>query len=273
MSQSVISLKQHQEIMLNLLKEFDQYCLEHELKYYLTGGTLLGAVRHKGFIPWDDDVDIVMPRPDYEKLIRESFISKDAQVISLENPQGHYHPFAYCNVVDTGTIMIEKNIKRSTNKGIFIDIFPLDGVPDNPTKRKKHLSKLVKLQSLLSNSINVVQPHQGIKGVAKKILGIIMKPFDEMKLAEKVSSLARKYSYNECGSVAHLVLLLNKPKRFITPKEEYEDYVLLDFENIKLRCPKAYDSILKRSYGDYMQLPPESERQGHHGIEIIKLDK
>lgn len=267
-----LSLIEQHEVLLKLLVEFDQFCVENNLRYYLAGGTLLGAVRHGGFIPWDDDVDVVMPRPDYEKLIKENYIAEDAQVISSENSQGHYHPIPYCNIVDTSTIIVENNIKRSTNKGLFIDVFPLDGLPDDSRKRKKHLSKLLRLESLLLISINKNSSSRGIKGVAKKLISIIMSLFDETKLAKKITSIAKRYNYENCNEFVCAVFLQNKPERFITPKLDYSSCVLLDFEKCKLCCPIGYKNVLRRSFGDYMQLPPENERYGQHGIDVYKID-
>lgn len=258
--------------MLRLLCELDEYCEKHNLRYFLTGGTLIGAVRHRGFIPWDDDADVVMPRKDYERLVRENYIAKDAQVVSIENPQGYYHPFAYCNIADTNTIMLEKNIKRATNKGVSIDVFPLDGVPDDIKLRRRHLKKLLRRQSIYANAVNVAPGFSSLKNAAKTILGMVTAPMDKLKLGKKVEMLAKKYRYDECRDVAHTVMLFKAPWRFITPREDYSDYVLLDFEGHKFRCPVEYDKILKRSFGDYMQLPPENEREGHHGIEVYERD-
>ena len=213
-----------------------------------------------------------MPRPDYEKLIKESYISPNVQVLSLDNPQGHYHPFPYCNIVDTCTVLDERNIKQSTNKGVFIDVFPLDGVPYQNSKKKLHLCRLRFLTTLLSNAINVPSSKSGFKNLMKKMLGIILRPIDEYHIARKIVLVAKKYKFDSNNYCAHTVQLKKKPESFITPKLDYESFLMMDFENTKLRVPVGYDNILKRCYGDYMELPPENERSGHHGIEVFKLN-
>lgn len=265
-----LTLREHQTILLRLMCEFHEYCEENNLRYYLTGGTLLGAVRHKGFIPWDDDVDIVMPRPDYEKFILNKQLSEHTQIVSVVHTHGYYHPYPYCNVIDTDTIMIEHNVKKQSGKGVFLDVFPLDGVPDNRLKYKHQMSDLLISQSLFSNIINKSAGFSSIKNIAKTILGATGFFINEFALGKHINKVAKKYSFTECDKVAHLVLLFKKPTRFITPKHEYDDFVMLDFEDKKFRCPPKYENILRRSFGDYMILPPENERQGHHGIDVYQ---
>ena len=248
MNKIELSHKEHQEIMLKLMISFDRYCSENQLQYYLTGGTLLGAVRHKGFIPWDDDVDVVMPRDDYDKLLRASQIDNDVEIVSIENDHGYYHPFPHANIVDRNTIMLEEQVKKQTGKGVFIDVFPLDGVPDERVRQEKLIRKLMFLQSVSSNKISVSPGFSSIKNSLKTVLGNITFFIDDKELSRYINKVASKYKYNESNYVAHLILLLGNPKRFITPKEDYSDYILLDFEGYQFRCPIGYKHILKRSY-------------------------
>lgn len=268
MNNKKLTLQEHQAIMLRLLSEFHEHCEKNNLRYYLTGGTLLGAVRHKGFIPWDDDVDVVMPRPDYDRFIQNKQLSDRTQVVSYVHQHNYYHPYPYCNVIDAETIMIEHNVKKQTGKGVFIDVFPLDGVPNDKKDYKRLISSMLRNQSLFSNIVNKKAGFSSLKNAVKTLLGSAGVFINEVSLGKKIDRIASKYCYNECNKVAHLVLLLKKPERFVSPKDEYDDFVMLDFEGQKFRCPAEYDSILKRSFGDYMQLPPENERLGHHGIDV-----
>lgn len=264
----LLSLKEHQDIMLRLMTEYHAFCVEHDLRYFLAYGTLIVAVRHKGFIPWDDDVDIVMPRPDYDRLIEFSKISSHTEIVTFHNTHGYYHPFTYANIIDTETIMVEHQIKRQTGKGVFLDVFPLDGLPENENRRQRHLKKLMFMQSLLSNGINVPPGFSTIKNCAKSVLGYLLCGVDKVKLAKKIEALAKLYPYEDSNDVVHAVALFKAPYRYITPKGDYETSILADFENQKFLIPCGFDTILKRSYGDYMILPPESEQSGHHGIDI-----
>ena len=264
-----ISLKEHQAIMLRLLCEFHEYCERNNLRYYLTGGTLLGAVRHQGFIPWDDDVDVVMPRPDYERFIQNRQLSDKTLVVSCVHQHNYYHPYPYCNVIDAETIMVEH---LPVNHGVYIDVFPLDGVPEDKKEYKRLISSLLRNQSLFSNIINKRAGFGSLKKIAKTVLGSTGIFINEIKLGRHIDKTASKYRYEECDRVAHLVLLLKKPERFVSPKAEYNDYVMLCFEGQEFRCPAQYDNILRRSFGDYMQLPPENERLGHHGIDVYQRE-
>lgn len=265
-----ISHNEHQEIMLRLLKDFDDYCNQNNLRYFLSGGTLLGAVRHKGFIPWDDDVDVVMPRPDYEKLIQNKKISEGVEVVSNKNDCGYYHPFVHTNIVDSGTIMKEKQVKRQTNKGVFIDIFPLDGIPDSSIKQKLLTMKLCFLESLLSIKISVSPGFSTFKNTCKTILGYVTFFINEKKLSLYIDKIASANEFDKSKQVAQLVALFGKPQKLIYPIEDFSDYILLDFENNQFRCAVGYRNFLTTFYGDYMSLPPESERHGQHGITIYR---
>lgn len=270
MGKEPLSLAEHQAVLLRLLKEFDDYCNRHGLRYFLFAGTLLGAVRHHGFIPWDDDVDVLMPREDYETFIRADFIAEDAQVISLHNSQGHYHPFPYCNIADTKTVMTEKIIKHPTGKGVFIDVFPLDGVPDDPKEQARHLRRLIIRQSVFAAAINIADG-SGIKRAAKSLIGLAAAPFDQAKMGDRISKTAQKHRYDDCSKVGCTVHLRGQPEKFIYRKDCFSDYILLDFEDCKVRCPVGYQEVLTTCYGDYMQLPPEDQRIAHHEIEIYRL--
>lgn len=265
-----LSIREHQLIMLDMMIHFDKYCQAKNLRYFLAGGTLIGAIRHNGFIPWDDDVDIVMPRPDYNFLVQNMQISEEYEIVSLENPHNYYHPFAYCNITDKATIMLEHNIAKQTGKGVFLDVFPLDGLPDVLNKRKAHLNYLLIIEQLFAIGINNAPDVHNIKNLFKSIIHFLEIPLNKVKLGKKIQEKAQLYSYERSNYVAPSVFLTRDVNKLITPKEDYSDFVLFDFETYQFRCPIGYDNILKRQYGDYMKLPPENERCGNHGIEIFK---
>ncbi len=270
MGKKELTLIEHKRIMLGLLLALDKYCTENNLRYFIAGGTLIGAVRHKGFIPWDDDADVLMPREDYEKLLKIGNTTDEIQVVSVENDHGYYHPFPHANLVDTNTIMFEDQVKKQTNKGVFVDIFPMDGLPDDINKRSWLLKKLMVMQSILSNKIHASVGFSSIRNAAKTVLGCAVFFINEKKYSQKINDVASAYSFEDSNSVTHLVALFGKPDRFINPKSNYSDYIMLEFEGHYLRAPIGYDDVLKRSYGNYMDLPPEDERHGQHGIRIFK---
>lgn len=264
-----LTLKEHQAIMLDMMIAFDRYCKTNGLRYFMAGGTLLGAVRHKGFIPWDDDVDIVMPRPDYEKLISDEKISDDYLIVSLYNQHGYYHPFAYCNITDKNTILRENNIVKQTGKGIFLDIFPLDGVPENKIKQSLHFRRLSFIQSIFSNTIIPAPGFNGLKCSIKTIIHAMCLPLNPNTLGMKIDKLAQKYPYDTSNYLMHYVYLPRSLKYIAFDSSEYARSKGYEFEGAIIQGPEDADKVLKRGFGNtYMQLPPLDQREGHHGIEI-----
>ena len=144
-----IQFEEMKKIELNILIYFTEVCEENNLRYYLGGGTLLGAVRHKGFIPWDDDIDVMMPRPDFQKLLSLSINNENYNIIK-PGTAGYYYNFA--KLVDTRTILEEKGIKRIDGLGVYIDIFPLDGMPETPDARKKRFKELNSIRKRINNT-------------------------------------------------------------------------------------------------------------------------
>ncbi len=166
--------------------------------------------------------------------------------------------------------MKEEQVKHQTNKGVFIDIFPLDGLPDSQHKQKHLTRKLCVLESILSNRISVPPGFSTFKNACKTILSHATFFINEKKLSLYINKISSAYEFDKSKQVAQLVELFGKPQKLIYPIEDFSDYVLLDFENCKFRCAVGYKHFLTKFYGDYMTLPPESERHGQHGITIYK---
>lgn len=236
-----MKLEDIHSVQLDILKRVDEYCTNNNLRYSLGGGTLLGAVRHHGFIPWDDDVDIMLPRPDYECL-RDNICNhyKDLGIFgdSDINPQ-----YTYFKLFSKKTHLVEGDDEY----GVFIDVFPIDGFPSQNRAVYKFLLDNYILSRLLqykdSNNIRIffLKPMSfflpSFKNIRRKIKKLYMSnDFDKSKLATVMMG-----SYGIAEIMRTIV---------------YNNYCKLEFEGLMLSCIKHYDLYLTQHYGDYMQLPP-----------------
>jgi len=258
-----INLEEQKKIQLDILKNFKQICDENDLKYSLGGGTLLGAVRHQGYIPWDDDVDVMMPRKDYEKLL-EIFNKQDNnfKLISFYNTEDYYYPFA--KIVDIRTKLEETEFREIKEMGIYIDVFPIDFLPDNDKTIHKIFSKYKKLQALIGlyqvKDLNKTT-NSKIKLMVKKLLLPLLENNKFNKyILQQMDAIGKKYNDTKkvaCISGRYL-------EKEIMPSDYISDYVLLDFEDEKFKAPVGYDAYLTKHYSDYMKLPSKDKQVAGH---------
>lgn len=262
-----IDLDELKKIEFEMLKYVKKVCKQKNLKYYLAGGTLLGAIRHKGFIPWDDDIDILMPRSDYNKFI--SIISEeenDKYKILTPNNEDYYYFFS--KLVDNRTILNEKNVKPIKNLGIYIDIFPLDGLPNNLCDIEKHANLLIKKFKLYQNSksdtycISNSIVKKCAKALVKSPYHIICKIKNWKKRKKQILSLMEKYDFENSNKVAYILSAYGK--REILDKTVFAESKTVVFEGEEFSAPANYNQYLSSLYGDYMKLPPEKDRKSHH---------
>lgn len=251
-----IEINELKQIQLNILNFVDAFCKKNNLKYFLAYGTLLGAVRHNGYIPWDDDIDILMFREDYEKLIM-TFKDSRYKVFATEtNPK---YPYPFAKIGDTKTYF-EEEIKDVIDTGVNIDIFPLDYLPENKIKgivrREMFLQKIWTFKRL---------PKLRRRGILKNfflsIVQLILSPIPIRIIVRKMEENAKKYTLNKsliCGNVS---LGYESDIYKVT---DFKEQVELKFEDNLYPCPKEYDSVLSAVFGDYMQLPPKEKRVSHH---------
>lgn len=253
-------------VNFELLCAFDEMCREANLVYSLAGGTLLGAVRHQGFIPWDDDVDLFMLRPDYEKFLK---YYDDKQ---LKNP--HYHlihinagapglPFA--RLVDDRTIIKSKSSKMFSN--LWIDILPLDGVPETIEERRelgKHLRKL-RRKRLLANAPAFTGKTK-LRAILKTPIAFLLRKLGIQKIIiKKIIKESQAIPFESATRVGELVAQA-KVKGTIQ-KDTFHNYTLINFEGKKFMAMPDYEQYLRETYGNYMRLPPRKKRRGH-AIEV-----
>ena len=261
-----LSLEEVKKIEFNILCNFADFCSQNTLKYYLGYGTLLGAARHKGFIPWDDDIDVLMPREDYNKFIEltgynpikpnlETRLYRDCK-----NP--NIYPFV--KVIDTNTIVYEKGKSKKNISGLWIDVFPLDGYPENKADAQKIFNKYIKLRNLqdLATTCPMVVNQNLIKKLIKTLLiAPIVKLYGVKKICRKIDLLAQSYSFDKCDKVADFTWGDNIESYLL--KSELEPAVDIEFEGRTFKAPAGWQQYLERLYGDWTQLPPENQRIPH----------
>ena len=268
-----LTLEEVKKIEFNILCEFADFCSQNNLKYYLGYGTLLGAVRHKGFIPWDDDIDVLMPRADYNKFIELTGYNpiksnlKTRLYRDCKNP--NIYPFA--KVIDTDTIVYEKGKSKKNISGLWIDIFPLDGYPKDKKAAQKLFDKYSKLRNL--QDLATTNPMYVNQNILKKIIKtIFIAPFVKLygikKICKRIDCLAQTYDFDSSDKVTDFTWCDNVNSFLL--KKELEPSVNVFFEGREFNAPAGWEQYLERLYGDWKKLPPEEQRISH-GFLAIKI--
>lgn len=261
-----LTLDEIKKIELEILTAFADFCESHNLKYYLGYGTLLGAVRHKGFIPWDDDIDILMPRPYYNKFLELTGYNPIKENLETRMYRSCTHPniYPFAKVIDNNTIVYENGKAKKNITGLWIDIFPLDGYPkDDMEAAQRVFNKYKKLRNWLD--LAVTNPFYIRQNLLKKVIKVFFVPFVKMygikRFCKKIDKNSKIYSWETSEYVSDMTWG-DRPDIFIK-KIDLEPAVELDFEGRKFKAPHCYEQHLQVLYGDYMKLPPEEERLPH----------
>lgn len=271
------NLRKLQLMELDILKQVTELCNQHGLRYYLLGGTFLGAVRHQGFIPWDDDIDIGMPRADFEKFCRlaEEQLSAPLGFVSYKNNKEHiyFHPRVY----NFNSRVIDRSGVEEKETHAWIDVFPLDGMPGNSIVRKLHGFRLLFLRLLFMYSqfdkiVNVNLKNRVWYEKALISVGKVFK-FDKIldthKIMAKIDRTMQKYDYETSSYVGNFMGAYKMKEVF--PKQYYEETAEYIFEGLMCPAPKNYDAVLSQMYGDYMT-PPEKSVQNKHSTEVLETE-
>ena len=262
-----ISCEEMKSISMNILKEVHEFCLANKIRYSLAYGTLIGAIRHKGFIPWDDDIDIVMPRADYDKFISTfNGSSEYMKVVAPEIDWNYYAPYA--NVYDTRTVLVEpRNNNRGFGIGVKIDVFPLDGTPKDEQAYIRQCKCVNFYKRILAAKRRPLKYCMGDYKMLMQVLvaKIFFSPFSYSQIQKKIHDIALRYEFEASEYVDNVVYSANFAKRH--RRICYDHYVCKLFEDGEYMVASGYDEILRAIFGDYMQLPPEDQRVTHHDFE------
>lgn len=258
-------LKQTHEIQVELLEQLDRICRKHGIKYMISDGTLLGAVRHKGFIPWDDDVDVSMERSEYERFcqICQQELDGDKFFFQTYKTDKDYPWFYgklrynYSRYVRVGQDHLEMN------HGIFLDIFPLDGVPNNVVIRFFFNIKRVILRKMLYSVVGSVHA----KNPLKRLVFKIMNRFPKESVYKSFETTAKKYNDSKYRYITNISFPeCNRDRSWLN------EYIDIEFEGKLYQTTAYYDEWLTKMYGNYMELPPVEERHGNNDIIIFSID-
>lgn len=268
----MVSIKKIQELQLNMLLEFDKICRRNNIKYILFGGTLLGAIRHKGFIPWDDDIDVGLLRNDYEKFIKIAKEELPGSLFLQHTSTDKKSIFPFVKIRKKHTLFLEKGTRKiKMNQGVFIDVFPLDNYNSQDKKNIKILRRVNILMNLM------------IKGHSKFIYNkskwylqpfkILMKVFvfvPSKWFIKRIDIELSKLKSIKADYVNHYTNGISKKRldRFKIEKSAFDNLIEVEFNDNFFPVPKNYDLILKRCYGDYMKLPPKEKQIPHHGVHV-----
>lgn len=257
----ITSLDELKSIELDIMKKIHTFCVENNIQYYLAYGTLIGAIRHKGFIPWDDDIDIWMVRPEYEKFMATfGEYARQHDLCIASNRTKPYMCRAFAKICDTRTIQYEPKYIDKDPRGVFVDIWPLDGYPNNKIHRMLHQKKLLAEFGMLYASLTKLEyiPEEQKK---KRTLIKLFQHFDSGIILKEYEKTSRKYKYEDSD-----YLFSGRPVCFFK-KEWFSKQILWNFEDTQFFVPNGYDDLLRSVYGDYMKLPPVEQQKPHHVID------
>lgn len=266
-----MDLSEVKEAALEMLIYVDSICERENLRYSIYYGTLLGAVRHGGFIPWDDDIDIVMPRPDYMKLLK--ILSKEDDYILASPYNREKYRYTFSKLFNPKTKLVSEQVFNYEEKdmGVFIDIFPFDGLPDDLNKQKKIGKTMDGLKLNFMNSLGMLYARS--YSLFRSFAKIILKYPMHRKLVKQggynfwknlYENKALEYPFETSNYCGHLEYVEFSKAVYPTSWFDADNLVSIQYEGYNVKCIKNYDEFLSQYYGNYLELPPKNEQVSNH---------
>ncbi len=264
-----ITIEELRKYQIQILDEVAAFCKKHSIQYFLMGGTLLGAVRHQGYIPWDDDIDIAMLREDYERFI-ELYSKEKGQYYLYSNRVNKDSIFPFVKVCLKDTLIHEELINKEEQYGINIDVFPVDSISSADEKSVVNkISLLIRLRNFKAASLSAYWKKRDKLLLVRVLFKLGLSFVSYRSIFEKMDQIIREEN--------------SKPARFkgnitwgyglkeLTSPNVFDEFIEVSFEGKKYQSPKGYDEWLTCVFGDYMQLPPEEKRIPNHSVEAFIL--
>lgn len=249
-------------IELGILRDVARFCEKHGIRYFLSGGTLLGAIRHKGFIPWDDDVDIAMLRPDYERFVREY----RADRYTLYSPETNSYITPFAKVVDTSTVVKEQDVGLD-GIGLWLDVFPLDGAPFKDYDPHRGLAWRLLKKAIRFRNLPFSSPDRTLKQRIGIVLSLPLRLLSNRFLVGRLRTIAMRHSVHDSPYIGCLVSPYSCTRE-LQPRSVFEGQdALVSFEGETFRTMPGWRDYLTSLYGDYMTPPPQEKRKSTHDFQ------
>ncbi len=265
-----LTLDELKRIEFDILKHFDAFCKEHNIRYYLAYGTLLGAIRYKKFIPWDDDVDVLVPREDYERLLKIYEDNAQYKLFAFEKDGMFHYPFAKLCDLSTKKVLPEFRSSGAI-PGVEIDIFPLDcWQSDYEMARKEARSISREILFLQASQLRESPTKKGIKSLLWQLISVYARIRTDKYFNKKIVKKSKANKQDNPAFVGSKSWCIYG-ERGIIPAEAFADVTYVEFEKEMFPAPIGYDTYLTCLYGDYLPEPPKEKQKTNHSFEAYKL--